>query len=228
MEELRPACATPPPSPVCSRDTPGKRTAPPLSSTCADSRNRAAHDTSCTLPVSLARSRIETVRSYPRGSLCTRLVGRSRPDGARENASVWIVAVHAAHRAFGQLVFVWPLETRPFRRVAAGALRVDSRPAPWYQFFIRLMHRMAGYAAHLIARVSALDSSHVRRLVQMATQTAVVRLGCRQLRRIANSAAEVLSACLLPGPWHDSHARVSNPRRLSSSTAWCGFFLKAL
>ena len=42
------------------------------------------------------------------------------------------------------------------------------------------------------------------------------------------SAAEVLSACLPPGPWHVSQARVSQPRFLSVSTAKCGFLRKAL
>src|SRR5271157_409359 len=42
------------------------------------------------------------------------------------------------------------------------------------------------------------------------------------------SAALMESMCLLPGPWQDSQARVSKPRFLSVSTAWCGFLAKAL
>src|ERR1035441_9239993 len=41
------------------------------------------------------------------------------------------------------------------------------------------------------------------------------------------SAASVDSACLLPGPWHDSQALVSNLYFLSVSTAWWGFFWNA-
>src|ERR1017187_2176172 len=42
------------------------------------------------------------------------------------------------------------------------------------------------------------------------------------------SAADIESACLLPGPWQLSHALPSKPLFLSASTAWWGFFWNAL
>jgi hypothetical protein len=46
------------------------------------------------------------------------------------------------------------------------------------------MDGVAGGAAYFIARVAALDASHVRRLVQMAFETGTIRLGGGQARRI--------------------------------------------
>src|ERR1051326_2551672 len=48
------------------------------------------------------------------------------------------------------------------------------------------------------------------------------------LRGLRISDASADSACLLAGPWQDSHALPSQPRFFSPSTTKCGLFLNAL
>ena len=121
----------------------------------------------------------------------TRFVSGDCLDRPRQLRAVRVVAVDARHRPFGQLVLVRPLEARPDCGMALRALGVDGRHLPRPQFFGRFVHRMAGNATHLIARVRALNAANVRGLIEVAGETNAVGLspgrvspdsGCRQLR----------------------------------------------
>ena len=105
-----------------------------------------------------------------------RLVGGNGLHRARQNAPVRIVAIDARYRAFRNLVPMRTLKRRPFRQVACGAGGVHGCPPARDQFFGRLVNRVAGDAAHLIARMPALDASDVRGLVAMAAQAACIGL----------------------------------------------------
>jgi len=107
--------------------------------------------------------------------VATRLVSRNRLDRPRQLRPVRVVAVDARHRPFGQLVLVRPLEARPDRGMALRALGVDSRHLARPQLFGRFVHRMAGNATHLIARVRALNAPDVRGLIEMAREASAVR-----------------------------------------------------
>jgi hypothetical protein len=68
--------------------------------------------------------------------------------------------------------------------MALRALGVDGRHLPRPQFFGRFVHRMAGNATHLIARMRALNAANVRGLIEVAGETNAVGLCRGELRRI--------------------------------------------
>src|SRR3954447_806680 len=117
-----------------------------------------------------------------------RLVRIHRPQyAAGEDAAVRVVAIYAGHRALGDAMLEGALETRPHIDVALGALRVDFG---WLagDETVRaiLVDRVARGAAHLITGMTAIDAADVRRLIQMAGETAFVGGGGLELRRLDN------------------------------------------
>jgi len=105
------------------------------------------------------------------------LVGVSGLDGARPQGSVRIVAIHARHGAFRKAMFVGPLETGPLGGVATGAELVDVRELAGHQAIGSvLVDGVAGHATHLVFGMSAVDSSHVGGLIEMAGEAELVGL----------------------------------------------------
>jgi len=116
----------------------------------------------------------------------TRLIGVHCLDGARQQSAMRIVAIHAGHRAFGKTMFVWALETGPDVSVAVRAQRIDVWDLAGDQSIGTVfVHRVAGYAAHLVLGMAAIDAPDVGWLVQMAGEANLVRFGGFEFRRLA-------------------------------------------
>jgi len=114
--------------------------------------------------------------------ICGEYLGHCRPHGA-----VRIVAIDAGHRTLRQLVVVGPLELCPDIDVTARALLVDRRSLASYQAERPVgMDFVTCGAGHLILDMAALQAANVRRLVEMACETASVDFRWRELGRIAN------------------------------------------
>ena len=150
-----------------------------------------------------------------------RLVGADGLDGARQEAAVRVVAVHAGHGAFRQPVLVRPLEAGPHVRVAPGAQLVDVRLFARHQpVGPVLVDGVAGDAAHLVPGMTAVDASHVRGLIQMAGEADLVRFGGLELARIADigraGRIRVLASRTVAG----FAGLVSQPCLLPVSTGW--------
>ena len=102
-----------------------------------------------------------------------------------EDAAVGIVAIHAGHGAFREPVFVRPLKLGPHSGVTARAQFVDRRDFAGDEPIRAVrMHRMAGGARHLVARMAALDAAGMRGLIQVALQTNAIGRGSGQMRGI--------------------------------------------
>ena len=110
--------------------------------------------------------------------------GKRLRHGGPETA-VGVVAIHARHGALGQPVFVGTLELRPRAGMARRALLINGGGLPGHQAERALgVDLVAGGAGDLILCVTALNSSRVRGLVQMALQASAVRRGRCQFRRV--------------------------------------------
>ncbi len=101
--------------------------------------------------------------------------------------AVRIVAIHARHRAFGQLVMRRLLKRRPNIGMAGGTLLVDrSRCSRNHSLGTVRVHRVASHAGNLVARVAGFQPAHMSRLIQVASHANFVGCHCSDLRRIAN------------------------------------------
>jgi len=99
----------------------------------------------------------------------TGLIGRERLRHRRPEASVRIVAIDAGHRPFREPVMIGPLELRPDIEMAARALLVNGGRLAGHQTIGRVaMNFMAGRAGNRVLGMAALQSSDVRRLIQVA------------------------------------------------------------
>ena len=117
----------------------------------------------------------------------SRLVGGEGLLRGGTNAAVWIVAIDAAHCAFGQLVMIRFLKLRPNVEMTAGAQRVDGLGAARHEPHRAVgMNLMARRACHLILRVTASQPPYVRGLVEVAIHADLVRLRGRELGGLAN------------------------------------------
>ena len=115
------------------------------------------------------------------------LVGGKGLCGSLENAAVGVVAIHAGHSAFGEAMLEWPLELRPSRRVATGALPVDGSRSPRDQPVGAIaMDAVAGCASHFVLGVTTLDPPDLSGLIQVTLQAVAIRLGSRQGGGIQN------------------------------------------
>ncbi len=128
----------------------------------------------------------------------SRLIRSEGFDHRGPDAAMRIVAVHTAHIAFGKLVVEGPLELGPDVQMTTSALRIDCFGLANHQGF-RGMNFMAGGAGDLVLGVAALQPPHVRRLIQMTSETDLV--GCRrgELARIADIVGRGSFGMGLPG-----------------------------
>jgi hypothetical protein len=93
----------------------------------------------------------------------------------RPHGAVRIMAIDAGHRAFRQFVVVGPLKLRPDIDVTARALLVDRRSFASHQAEGPIgMNLVTCGAGHLVLDMAALQAANVRRLVEMARETAAV------------------------------------------------------
>jgi len=111
-----------------------------------------------------------------------RLIGREALEHRWPDAAMGIVAVHAAHGAFGKFVMKRPLELRPDIQVAAPAQLISRFGLASHQRFAG-MHLVAFRARNLVLGVAAFQPADLRGLVQMTVEADFV--GCRscQFRR---------------------------------------------
>src|SRR5262249_23490056 len=116
-----------------------------------------------------------------------RLISVDGLDATRQYSAVWIVAIHARHRAFRQTVTKRPLEAGPYVRMASGALRVHFGSPPAHESgSVRLMHGMACNTAHLIFHMAALNAPAVSGLIQVTGETDAIGGRRFQLARVAD------------------------------------------
>ena len=105
----------------------------------------------------------------------SRLVGAERLQHCRTDAAVRIVAIDTGHGAFGQFMVIRLLELRPYIQVATRALLVDGGSLADHQIMPPVrMYLVTGCAGNLVLHVATLEASHVRRLVQVATEADLV------------------------------------------------------
>ncbi len=102
------------------------------------------------------------------------IVGREGLLHGRAGAAMWIVAVHAAHGAFGQFVMERPLKLGPHVQVAGPALVDDCVRLANYERLIARMHFVARSAGNLIPGVTALQMPGLRRLIQMTSEAELI------------------------------------------------------
>ena len=116
-----------------------------------------------------------------------RFIGGETLRHRRPDAAVRIVAIDAAHRAFGKFVVSGPLKLRPHIDVTRGALLIDRDRLAHHQRVpvvgVNLVTRGAG---DLILGMTALQSAHVRGLVQVTGQADFIGSGRGELGGIAN------------------------------------------
>ncbi len=112
-----------------------------------------------------------------------RLIGREALQHHRTDAAVRIVAIHAAHVAFRQLMVERPLELSPLIEVTSHAQLIGGFRFADHQR-LALVHLVAGSTRNLILGVAALQPSVLRWLVQMAGEADFVGRRSRQVRRI--------------------------------------------
>ncbi len=112
-----------------------------------------------------------------------RIVGCEGLQHRGADAAVRIVAIHAAHVAFGKLVMEGPLELGPLVQVAARAQLVDRVGLPQHQR-LALVHFVAGGAGNLVVGVAAFETPYLRGLIQMAGEADFVGRRGRQFRWI--------------------------------------------
>jgi len=87
---------------------------------------------------------------------------------ARPEAPVRIVAIYASHRSFRQPVFERLLKLAPDACMTGGALSVDRRSLARHQAERSVgMNLVAGGAGNLILGMAALQTTYMRRLVQV-------------------------------------------------------------
>ena len=128
-----------------------------------------------------------------------RLIGREGLEHGWTDTAVRIVTIHAAHRAFRELVMEGPLELGPLIQVTAGA-KLIRRVGLADQQRLALMHFVARRAGDLIVGVAAFEASDLGRLIQMTRETEFVGRGGRQVRRILNIAGGRSFRMRLAGP----------------------------
>jgi hypothetical protein len=117
----------------------------------------------------------------------TSFIGREDLHHAGPEASVGIVAIYAGHGAFRQPVLVRLLKLAPDIGMTAGALSVDRGSFTCDQAERPVgMNLVAGRARNLILGVAALQTAHVRRLIQVTGQADSVRSHSCQLRGITD------------------------------------------
>ncbi len=117
----------------------------------------------------------------------SRFVGAERLHHCRTDAAVRIVAIDTRHRAFGQLMVIRLLELRPYIQVATRALFVDGGSLADHQIMSPIrMNFMTGRARNLVLHVTALEASHVRRLVQVTSEADLVGCNRSKFARIAD------------------------------------------
>jgi hypothetical protein len=117
-----------------------------------------------------------------------RFVGREALQHNRTNAAVRIMAVHAAHRAFAELVMEWALELGPLVEVTTGAQLIGCIGLAKHQRLFAGVHFMASRARDLIVRVAAFEPPDLCGLIQMTAETDFVGSRSRQIGRILNIA----------------------------------------
>jgi hypothetical protein len=118
------------------------------------------------------------------------------PDG-----TVRIVTIHATHGVFRHFVVVRLLELRPNIQVTTGACSVNRRRAVRYDAHGSIgMDLVASGAGYLIPGVAALQSAHLRRLIQVTTHTDPVGRGRRQLGGLPDIRGGCGFRMLLRGP----------------------------
>ena len=115
----------------------------------------------------------------------SRLISGKSLEHGGPDAAVGIVAVDAAHVAFGKLVMERTLELGPLVQVAACAQLVRGFGFTNHQR-LTLMHFMASGTGNLIPGVAALEPADLRGLVQMTGQTDFVGGRGDQVRRVAD------------------------------------------
>src|SRR5262245_1664038 len=87
------------------------------------------------------------------------LVGGHFPHHSRPEGSVWIVAIHARHRPFGQSVPVRAMELAPYIDVTTRALLIRFAAFRCDQTVrSSFMDWMASNAAHQVVRMTVLDT----------------------------------------------------------------------
>jgi len=115
----------------------------------------------------------------------TLLIRRKRLHHSGPETPVRIVAIHAGHGPFREAVLVGSLELIPSARMATGALNIHCRRFPLYQpHRTAAVNRMTRRAGDLALGVTALNPTHVSRLIQMAFEAGLIHLGWLQLGRI--------------------------------------------
>jgi hypothetical protein len=103
------------------------------------------------------------------------------------DGTVRIVAIHATHGVFGQLMVIRLLELRPDIQMATGALGVDGRVAMGHE-----SHRTVGMnlvtcgASHLVLGMAVLQTPHLRGGVEMAAHANLVGRGRGHFRGLAD------------------------------------------
>jgi hypothetical protein len=114
-------------------------------------------------------------------------VGVGGLDGPRQEAAVWIVAIHAGHGALRHPMLEWLLKAGPHIRMARGAQLVDIGGLAGDQpVGPVLVDGVALDAAHLVLGVAAIQSAYVGGLIQMAGEAGLVGFSRLELRGIAD------------------------------------------
>ena len=104
-----------------------------------------------------------------------RVVGGEHAAGGGLDAAMRIVAIDAAHGAFGHAMVIGFLELRPDILMASGALGVDLRRFADYQAVGAVgMDLVTGHAGDRVIAVAALQASDVGGLVEMAGEAGLV------------------------------------------------------
>ena len=105
------------------------------------------------------------------------LISRECLAHCRPRRPMRIMAIHARHGIFGDLMTVWLLKLRHHLQVASGAQFVDlfGGPRDQPQRPIRV-DGMAGDAGNRILHMAALNASGLRCLIQMTSHADLVRL----------------------------------------------------
>ena len=136
-------------------------------------------------------------------------------------AAVRIVAVDAAHGAFGETMMVGLLELCPDILVASGALAVDlARLANHQAIRAVRVNLVAGDTGNRAVGMAALQPSDMRRLVQVAGETDLVGRAAVSFAGLRINEASPDPACSDAIPWHDSQPLPLKPRLGVISTMW--------
>jgi hypothetical protein len=108
-----------------------------------------------------------------------------RPNLLQQKAAMRIVAIRARHCRLRKPVCVRPLKRSPYTRMTRSALLIDvPRLSGDQTRRFRLVHSVAAGTSDTASGMAALDSSHMCRLIAMASETGFVHPRGGQLRRI--------------------------------------------